>query len=159
MVYMAATTLCIIDMQPYFRSSQEDFVIDGVIREVSLAKRRKAGIVVVEYSGCGKTDRRIKKAIGRYHKVVWIKKGGDDGSRLILKAIGKKWSYSKKRIRLCGVNTGWCVFDTAVGLANRLPESTIQMAEAACNDAVEADMQPSDVLEQSDAPDNVKVIY
>jgi hypothetical protein len=43
------TTLCIIDMQPGFVATPR--ALPGTLREIRLAKKRKADIVVVEYVG------------------------------------------------------------------------------------------------------------
>lgn len=158
---VASTTLCIIDMQPFFSSAQEDFVIEGVLNQVRLAKQRNAGIVVAEYEGCGSTDERIMSAIGSYRRVVKIIKNSNDGSRDIIDAIKRKHSFSKKRIRICGVNTGHCVYETAAGLAKRLPESSIEIAEDACNDVTDMHILPSAVLRSYErgAPKNIRVVY
>ncbi len=154
----ASITLCIIDMQPFFISSQKPDVIKGVIHQISLAKRRRAGVVLVEYDDCGKTDDRIVNAIGNYDRAITIKKFSNDGSVVILKAIKRERFFSRRHLRLCGVNTAWCIYETAVGLSKKLPNATIQLAHGACNDSSDKMASPRDMLNLfTDVPLNVKV--
>ena len=156
---VAPTTLCIIDMQPFFISSQEDFVIEGVLDQIRLAKQRNAGVVVVRYTHSGKTDDRITDALTGYDRVVKVNKSTNDGSKVIIKAIKRKHGFSKKRIRICGVNTGFCVYETAAGLAKKLPGVSIEMVENACNDTVDAHILPSKTLRiHKGAPKNIRVV-
>ena len=156
----APTTLCIIDMQPFFNSSQADFVIEGVLNQIRLAKRRDAGVVLVEYVSCGGTDKRIKEALKGYKRFYKVRKNSNDGSKVIINAIKCKHSFSKKRIRVCGVNTGYCVYETAAGLANKLPGVSIELAEDACNDVIEKHAYPSEMLPRfAGAPKNIRVVY
>lgn len=151
-------------MQPDFPSSLDTFVIEGVLNQIRLAKRRKAGIVIIEYIGSGKTGNRILKSLTTYQHVICVKKSTNDGSRSIVNAISKH-NFSKQCIRLCGVNTGACVFQTAIGLSNKFPKTIIEFVENACNDDWHRDAKPSDMLKahyssvwEGSQPHNFRVI-
>lgn len=120
-------------MQPYFKAAKEKWVVAGVINQIRLAKQRSAGIVVVEYKGCGRTHPKILNALKGYQRVVNAKKEQDDGTLAILNAIKRNF-FSEDRIRVCGVNTSCCVMDTIEGLSLVFPNSEIQVVADSCND-------------------------
>lgn len=106
-------TLCIVDMQPYFKAS--DKVLDPVLREVKRAKKNNSGIVVLEFSGCGETCEQIAHALRNYGRKVYATKAMDDGSKAFLKAA-KKVKFPTKNVTVVGVNRGYCVLSTVSGL-------------------------------------------
>ena len=106
-----STVLCIVDMQPYFKTHKK--CLDEVIHQVKLAKRRKAPIVILEYKKCGPTHERILDELKGVKKVIIKQKEDDDGSREFLNAV-KNIKY--KKVRICGVNACYCVYETALGI-------------------------------------------
>ena len=107
--------LCIIDLQEGFRASNGPNLRHAVTREIELAKRRNYPILVVEYSGFGKTESWVKEAIGSYPAKYCTKKT-DDGSKAILGAGILKRHFGAKNYRICGINTDACIEKTVDGL-------------------------------------------
>lgn len=115
---MAGTTLCVVDMQPGFWSS--DSIIKEVIREIKLAKRRNDGIVFLEMRPDfhNKTHNVLIDTAksGGYAKVTYAEKKYNDGSDEFVKAVNVSGWSKLKRVRVCGVNRNACVNDTIHGL-------------------------------------------
>jgi hypothetical protein len=107
------TSLCIIDMQPYFKSSFG--CLNSVLREIRLAKKRKAHIVVVEYDPheIGQSHSEIFETIGKYKNISIVEKNQMDGSFEVTGALSL---IRTKKIRMVGVNRCYCVESTAEGL-------------------------------------------
>lgn len=106
-------TLCIVDMQPFFKASGE--VLASVIKQIEDAKKSNSGIVILEFEGCGPTHDKILSVLGNYEYKAFAKKDQDDGSREFLKAA-RKSKFSVERVAVVGVNRGYCVLATAAGL-------------------------------------------
>lgn len=110
---MAKRNLLIIDVQDYFETSSK--VIDETIREIKLARRRKAAIFVVEYDRdymqIGPTNQRVLDALEGYDKVIQVKKECDGGGKEILDACEKN-GVERKAFRVVGVNRSYCVYST-----------------------------------------------
>ena len=104
------TALCIVDMQPSFRASA--LCLDAVLREIKLAKKRKALIVLLEYEEEEPSYKKILDSLADYRDVCYYTKDEDDGSSHVLRAIEGK----TKRVRVVGVNGCWCVDETARSL-------------------------------------------
>lgn len=111
------TVLCIIDMQPEF--SIADKVINEVKKQIWLAKRRDGYVIVIEYSGAGQTLSDLQKELKKLKpgKVFHTKKRNDDGSREIVK-LAKTHSLDIRRLRVCGVNRCFCVYETVCSLSS-----------------------------------------
>lgn len=108
------TTLCIVDMQSKFRTHTQ--VIEGVLKEIRLAKRRGSPIVVLEYHPGGDTIEPIHKELHPYSNLVaFAIKDRDDGSMEFLEAAEER-GFTNRRVRVCGVNGCFCVHDTVYGL-------------------------------------------
>ena len=106
------TTLAIIDVQPKFSAAEK--ILDQVVRQIKLARRRSDGIVLVELGGPQSHD-EIYQALHGYNRFVVANKNSSDGSREVIDAIYEN-HYALDRIRLCGVNTCACVLSTLRGL-------------------------------------------
>ena len=124
------TALCIVDMQPDFADTV-DPVVDEVIRQVKLAKRRKAPIVLVEYKDediiMGNTVTSITDAIGDYPNVSKVHKYNDGGGN----EIDEEFKNFSGKFRLVGVNTSYCICSTAVQLHNL--GRKVEVSKEACN--------------------------
>jgi hypothetical protein len=124
-------TLIIIDIQPQFRKSYTKSLFRNCRREIRKAKIANNNIVLVEYSGCGKTSKRLTELVEDYDNVSYVTKEHDDGSYAIVPhLVGKK--LIRNNLRICGINTDACVCRTVRGLRKRLPNSNIVVVENAC---------------------------
>jgi hypothetical protein len=122
-----STPLVIIDMQYEFSAASK--ALKGVLKQIRLAKRRKAQIVVVEYTNSDPTYREIHLSLKNYKNVKWIEKFTDDGFGALRKKVWpKKWP---SKLRICGVNRCACVGDTARSIHHKT-DSLVEYA----NDAI-----------------------
>ena len=120
--------LCIIDMQPVgFNNS--NLIIENVLDLVREAIVNKAFIVIAQFKGSGETHINIINEIQTYpyKKYVWHNK--NDKSKPIQKALK---NIFVRQMKVCGVNTEYCVKDTVHGLAKKFP-IPIKVIEKACN--------------------------
>lgn len=125
-------TLVVVDMQFDFASSRKPSVIKNCLALVKQAVKDKAGIVFLEYDTYGKTHLPLRLATSKYKKKFELTKQDDDGSPQVLTAI-KKGRLPKQQIKVCGVNTTYCVAATVGGLTKRLPNAKIEVIGKACN--------------------------
>lgn len=125
------TTLVVIDMQVTFTSSTNPTASINVAREIEKAKRRKAGIVFVEFAGCEPTHEIYKEMVKGYKKTIITTKTCADGSSEIIDAISKK-QFNLNKLRICGVNSCYCVFKTVHNLL-KWPSMKIEVATRACS--------------------------
>ena len=120
--------LCIIDMQPDgFNNS--NLIIENVLELVREAIVNKAFIVIAQFKGSGETHIKIINEIQTYpyKKYVWHNK--NDKSKPIQEALK---NIFVRQMKVCGVNTEYCVKDTVHGLAKKFP-IPIKVIEKACN--------------------------
>ena len=122
--------LCIIDMQPV-GFSNSNIVLDPVMRLVNRAMVDQAFIVIAQYKGCGATHGLILDRVKHYaHKAyVWHHK--NDKSKVIQEILKARQIFVRQ-IKVCGVNTEYCVKDTVHGLAKKF-SMPIKVIENACN--------------------------
>jgi len=104
------TTLCIVDMQTEFERPAKKCLTE-VCRQIKLAKRRNAGIVVLEYTDCGPTLPEIKRLLKPYKKKTYKQKTLDGGGAEVI-AAAKRKGFPTNKIRFAGVNRCYCVYDT-----------------------------------------------
>ena len=105
------TALCIVDMQYSFMDTAEN-ALEGVLKEIKLARRRNAPVFILEYAGCGKTVKPIWDALKGYKHVYRpSRKNTDGGGRELLRCVEKN-GVDARRIRMCGVNRSYCVGST-----------------------------------------------
>ena len=120
--------LCIIDMQPVgFNNS--NLIIENVSQLVREAILNKAFIVIAQFKGCGETHINIINEIQKYQykKYVWHNK--NDKSKPIQEVLK---NIFVRQMKVCGVNTEYCVKDTVHGLAKKF-HIPIKVIEKACN--------------------------
>jgi len=129
---MASATLCVVDMQPYFYASQEEWLMENVLREIRQAKNRNIGIIVIEYEGCGVTDSRILRECMLHSKFVRLVKRESDAAPLILDAVTNH-NFSADKFIIAGVETDACITDTINGLSMLSPSSQIVVVADAVN--------------------------
>lgn len=136
-------TLAIIDMQENFPASRNKTTVQAVCREIGYARKRKDGILIVEYrvqkgkrlfNSDGRTHPDILKALGKYKRWYYVYKCDNDGSDEIAFAC-QKYRFDHSHFKICGVNLGACVLSTVKGLSNIYGEigTIIEVIKDACN--------------------------
>ena len=122
--------LCIIDMQP-IEFSNSNLIIENVLELVREAIINKAFIVIAQFKGSGETHINIRNEIQTYpyKKSVWHNK--NDKSKPIQEVLNSV-NVFVRQIRICGVNTEYCVLETVHGLAKKF-HIPIKVIEKACN--------------------------
>lgn len=122
-------TLVVIDMQKDFVSCNEPNVIRACQREIKLAIRRKTGIIFLEYEGYGHTIPELTNLTTNYDKTYFSSKATNSGSDEVFGIINTRNLY--QNVRVVGVNTSYCVYETVEGLKDGLGKITV-VADA-CN--------------------------
>ena len=120
--------LCIIDMQPIGFSNSK-LIIENVLDLVREAIINKAFIVIAQFKRCGETNIKIINELHcyPYQEYVWHNK--NDKSKPIQEALK---NIFVREMKVCGVNTEYCVKDTVHGLAKKF-HIPIKVIEKACN--------------------------
>jgi len=122
--------LCIIDMQPDgFNNS--NLIIENVSQLVREAILNKAFIVIAQFKGCGETHINIINEIQNYPYKEYVWHNKNDKSKPIQDILNRR-NIFVRQIKVCGVNTEYCVKDTVNGLAKKF-HITIKVIEKACN--------------------------
>lgn len=122
-------TLVVIDMQDSFGSSRHANVIKACQREIKLAIRRKYAIIFLEFEHCGSTNSALTNLVQGYDKVYFKTKPDNDGSYEVNEVIKQYNLYHN--VRVVGVNTSYCVYDTVEGLRSYC--GSITVVADACN--------------------------
>ena len=122
--------LCIIDMQP-FGFYNSNFIIENVLNLVREAIANKAFIVIAQFKGCGETHINIINEIHEYPYKEYIWHNKNDKSKPIQEVL-KNHNIFVRQIKICGVNTEYCVKDTVHGLSKKF-HIPIKVIENACN--------------------------
>jgi nicotinamidase-related amidase len=104
--------LLIVDMQEDYPAAYHKKTLKRVIKEVRKAKACRAGIILLEMKGAGKTLPEIHKALSGYHKVQFKKKGDPSGASEVFEAVTNNPFLHKTKFKVCGVYTDICVTDT-----------------------------------------------
>ena len=120
--------LCIIDMQPIGFSNSK-LIIENVLQSVREAIVNKAFIVIAQFKGCGETHINIINAIQNYPYKEYVWHNKNDKSKPIQEALK---NIFVREMKVCGVNTEYCVKDTVHGLAKKF-HIPIKVIEKACN--------------------------
>jgi hypothetical protein len=120
--------LCVIDMQPGFSTANDTKLMNAVIAEIRKSILLSEIIVIVEYSGYGKSHQSILDLVKKYQHTKYVKKSYNNGSVEIEKVV----SIGNK-VKICGVNKWHCVYVTGMSLASSYPNSSILFLEYACN--------------------------
>jgi len=113
---LSPTTLCIVDMQTGFPAYKG--CVREVVREVKLAIKRNAGIIILEYKNAGRTISAIRKLTDGYEHAIRVVKYEDDGSSEMLRE-SKSANIPTRKIRFVGVNRTACVRATVSGTKRR----------------------------------------
>lgn len=123
-------TLIVIDMQPAFGNSNNKRLLRNCAKEIENAIAAKNAVILVEYLGWGSTHQYLFEMLLGYSRFQLIKKYEDDGSDEIIDCI--KNNKLKAPFRICGVNLDWCVKQTTISLAKKLPRRKVHVIQSAC---------------------------
>jgi len=125
-------TLVVVDMQPDFLASLA--CKEQVKKEVRKAVRSNNPIIFLEYKddlGYYKYKPTYKDLVPvGYDKVIKSKKTEDSGARNVVIHLNKK--KLPKKLKVCGVNTQYCVFETVSNLI-RFNKLDVTVVAKACN--------------------------
>ncbi len=122
--------LCIIDMQPIgFGNSK--IIIENVLELVRKAVVDKAFIAIAQYKGCGETHINITNELQHYPYKEYVWHNKNDKSKPIQEALNSRKVFVRQ-MKICGVNTEYCVKDTVHGLSKKF-HIPIKVIENACN--------------------------
>ena len=106
-----------IDVQFEFEASRSQFLQDNIIKQILRARKRGDLIIFLEYKGDGPTIPRIMEAVEGYEHFYVGTKTSDCGAKLVGDLIEELGISLVKNIRVCGVRTESCVFNTIYGLS------------------------------------------
>jgi nicotinamidase-related amidase len=117
-------------MQP-IGFGNSNLIIENVLHLVREAVANKAFIVIAQFKGSGETHINIIHEIQTYpyKEYVWHHK--NDKSKPIQEVLNRLTIFVRQ-IKVCGVNTEYCVKDTVHGLSKKFP-IPIKVIEKACN--------------------------
>ena len=107
------STLCVIDVQPAFKPAE--IILPAVVKEIEKAKNNNNGIVVLEYKSFMRSYEIVRNVLGKYKNKAFGFKSTDDGSIHFLEAC-KSRGFVLDVVKIIGVNTGYCVRATVLGL-------------------------------------------
>lgn len=125
-------TLVVIDMQDYFTGSKTAKVRKGCARAIRQAMNDKAAILYVEYQGYGSTISMLTNLSKNYKRVSTVKKASNGGEQEVRRLLLRK-KFPKTHLKICGVNTDYCVLETVQGITGVLPKTKLHVIESACN--------------------------
>ena len=123
-------SLIVVDVQYRYRSPAKN-ILKQVCKEIENAKKFNCNIFIVAMNSISNVYDEIIALTKIYKNVYKIVKNMNNGSEAILK---RGIIVNGDNIRICGVNTGICVCQTAFGLQSRLPNSSVKLIENACSD-------------------------
>jgi hypothetical protein len=124
-------TLIIIDVQPKFPAAKQ--IKKNCLREIKAAVKDQAHILFLEFDEYGSTYKTLTNYLHKinYEKFTVGIKTLDDGSRVVKNLVYRKRMYRKK-FKVAGVNTEFCVLATVEGLYFEFPKANIEVIERAC---------------------------
>ena len=120
--------LCIVDMQTGFDS--HPFAIKGVLEQIELFKKHKWPIILVEYRHYGQTINQVMEKLEGY-PVIKVEKSDNGGGEEVAKALTLRRPLIKN-ITMCGINTCYCVGETAIGLIQKDYNVKLSCHSVAC---------------------------
>jgi nicotinamidase-related amidase len=130
---LAQEVLVIIDMQPRFYTSAKLSTQQAIIKQIKEAKKNDTPVVLLEYAYEGDTLSNIRRSLGK-HPYYTLKKHRDSGASVLVPLLEKLRKRGKFILKLCGVNTGACVYRTVKDLTEVSLVKEIQIIWKGCND-------------------------
>ncbi len=123
--------LVVIDMQPRFRASNNPDTIEAVIFLMQVSKASKWPCIILEAEGYGRSHESILEvAANNQNCVIATKQRTSDGTLEVFESC-HHLRTSPDCFLLCGVNSGACVEDLALGLHPHIRQ--ILVITDACN--------------------------
>lgn len=113
--------LCVVDMQYGFWYSGQH-ACEKVQKRMLEALRDGNKLIVVEYDGYDQTHESIKRIANMFPKrdVLYVTKIHNGGGKEVLASVDKAgWDFIKE-INICGINRCYCVYSTAVQIAESI---------------------------------------
>ena len=126
-------TLIVIDVQYYFMAARSKSLQNNIIREIKKAAALSNPIVFVEYAG--ETIWGVRYAVENYPHAYEVAKMGVNGGREIHALLKHKGLC--KTLRVCGVQTEACVFQTVSELFD-IADYDITLVSSACGSVDES---------------------
>ncbi len=127
-------TLVVIDAQPIeFKAARHPVFQQEVAELVQGAMDRNWDILIIEYTGAGKTLSRVTEMLEGYARKETVEKANDGGGEDVLIGIGQN-NFASGDVFACGTNTHGCVQDTIDEFAVLAPECNIRVVKPGCND-------------------------
>ena len=126
--------LIIIDMQESFEVHEGMRVTNNCRREIFKAIEDDAHILIVEYEGAGRTLKALTDLLKNNEKANYhyVTKFDDDGSYEVFQAI-LNLHLPHEKLKITGVHTDCCVYQTTLGLRDYFPKSKIEVISDACD--------------------------
>lgn len=124
------TGLIVIDMQWAYPLARHESLRRCVKKQIQLAKRRQAPILLVEYIDDGPTLPDLFYAASQHNHCYTITKEENDGTLAIL-AFLAEFPHFIPTWRVCGIHLDSCVWDTVLGLRNSLGKTKLEIAKDA----------------------------
>lgn len=126
-------TLCVIDMQAHFSAANGQRVIQSCKREIKKAMKDGATILFVEYDGYGPTLPALTGLVKQagYKKVHTVLKQDNGGGKNVTDYLRQK-HLTRANMRVCGVNTNYCVLATVQGINQHMSNSYLSIIADAC---------------------------
>jgi nicotinamidase-related amidase len=125
--------LVIVDMQDQFSASKGEAVRKACVREIKSAMKNDATIVFVKYANYGPTIPLLTDLVKKtkYRKAHTVLKHANGGGDVIAKYLRDK-HLTRANLRVCGVNTNYCVLATVQGMNTHLKNSNLHVVADAC---------------------------
>lgn len=128
-------TLFVIDMQDYFLTSWSDAERKELVRAVRAQMRESMyafqPIVLVEYTGCGRTTDELFDIVDEYSHVHILRKHTNGGGTKLAQYVAKH--NLPEAIKIVGINTDFCVLESVTGLVEQLPTAKVEVISKACD--------------------------
>lgn len=143
-------TLVIIDVQQGYSAAKDPVLLHNLELEIKKARECNAAILIVNmhpHEGVGKSIAKIWNAAYEHIYFAAVTKMDTTGAYEIIKASEKYRFINKNNFKIGGVYTDVCVADTINELADKLPDSTIEVLGHCCNSDFPAYPESIDMYE------------
>lgn len=128
------SVLVVVDMQRSFPAANCRSTQARVRR---LVRSHRGPVVLVEFADSGPTLPGIERACKCRYSFIRCVKNLNDGGAHVASALLNEGLGRHSRFVVCGVNTGYCVTETANGILRNLPRSRVEIDFRGCRDALD----------------------
>lgn len=122
--------LVVIDMQDDYEISEDEKLLNNVIKHIRMAKKAEAPIVVLEYVGMGSTREKILDELENYEQCRFTGKVRSDGSTQVKEVLSSAFGIKSGLVKACGIFSSDCVKATVEGLVDK--GFRVNVVEEAC---------------------------